>query len=80
MDALSTLRKHATTKTGKFRPGAQSRIAELLNCSRATVRNVFFGDWRFSEERMETISKINWTEFPLYPKKSGRPRKNKSCQ
>lgn len=75
---ISTLRKRILTPKGKFRPGALSRISELLGCSRSTVKNVFCGDWTFSEERLEILSKINWTEFPLYRKKPG-PKPENNC-
>lgn len=74
MNILSQFRKIVLTKDGKrFVRGAQSRLAEALDCSRTTVKRYFIPDvhgdlWEPSEEKklkLRTMLKNNWRPFTL---------------
>lgn len=83
MNVIKALRKVVLTPDGKkFVRGAQSRLAEALNCSRATVGRCFLPDkhgelWKLGAGRVEILEKMlknNWRPFTL---KSGPIRNGK---
>lgn len=74
MNVISALRKVVLTPDGtRFVDGAQSRLAEMLTCSRTTVKRYFLPDahgelWIPGEEKMRILRdlvKNNWTPFSL---------------
>ncbi len=84
MNVVSELRKRYVVN-GKIKPGATSRLAEHLECSRSTVKNCIVGDengilWQFSKARLETLQRIISLKIPLCSKKPGPKAKNNSCQ
>lgn len=74
MNILNQFRKLVLTPDGKrFVRGAQSRLAEALDCSRTTVKRYFIADkhgetWEPSTEKkatLKTMLKNNWRPFTL---------------
>lgn len=74
MNVIKSLRKVVLTPDGKrFVRGAQSRLAEALDCSRTTVGRYFVPDkngelWEPGREKLAILGKMlknNWRPFTL---------------